>query len=152
MPLSVALGTIPSAMHATNDVKVLGADLATAVRRILPPTVAGELGMIVIRASQDPRMLDLEAYYASTSVPAEGSWADAIEVSARMLRGFVLRKPPAVIRLVFFDGHLTVNDSTIEAHLATLNPSDTRAPKVWSKRRKMPWVGRGQRRSRLRPW
>jgi hypothetical protein len=131
---------------------VLGTDLATAVRRILPPTVAGELGMIIIRSGQDPGTLELEAFYASTSVPADGSWADAVEVNARMLRGFTLRKPPAEFRLVFFDGCLTVNGSTIEAHHATLTPSDARAPKVWTKRRKMPWLGRGLRRSRLRPW
>jgi len=139
-------------MHATNDVKVLGTDLAAAVRRILPPTVAGELGMIIIRAGQDPGMLELGAFYASTSVPAEGTWTEAIEVNARMLRGFMRKKPPAEFRLVFFDGHLTVNGSTIEAQLATLTPSDARAPKVWTKRRKMPWLGRGLRRSRLRPW
>ena len=108
--------------------------------------------MIVIRASQDPGTLELEAFYASTSVPAEGSWTDTIEVNARMLRGFVLRKHPGVIRLVFFDGHLAVNDSTIDAHLATSAPSDARPPKVWTKRRKMPWLGQGVRRSRVRPW
>jgi hypothetical protein len=137
-------------MHAINDVKVLGLDLATAVRRILPPTMGGELGMIIIRPGNDPSMLELEAFYASASVPAEGPWTDAIEVNARMFQGFMSKKPPAVFRLVFFDGRLSVNNSTIGANLATSDPSDARPSKVWTKRRKMPWVGRGLKHSRFR--
>jgi hypothetical protein len=137
-------------MDARNDVTIRGVALAEAMMSILPRTVAGELGTVLLRPGTELGTVLLDAFYASAPVPAEGSWVDAVEVNARILRGFISKKPPAEFRLVFFEGRLTVNNSTIDAKLATMDTPDPVPPKVWSKRRKMPWVGVGVRHSRFR--
>jgi hypothetical protein len=63
-------------------------------------------------------VLRLEGFYAATEVAAEGVWSDAIAANARQLRDFVLGKPPAVTRLVFFDRKLAVNETAIFARAA----------------------------------
>jgi hypothetical protein len=149
LPQIAPFGTMLSTMHARNDVTIRGVDLAEALRRILPRTKSGELGTVVIRPGPEPNTLRLDAYYAGTPVAAEGAWVDEVEVNARMLLGFMVEKRPATFRLVFFEGRLAVNGSTIPASLAPPDPIRVTAPKVWSKRRKMPHVGRGLKRTRL---
>ena len=105
-------------MQARNDVTVRGIEFARAIRSILPRQRTGQLGNVVITPATKPATLRLEAFYAATEVVAEGSWSDAVQVNARLLRGFVTGRPPAAFRLVYFEGRLAVNGSTITAGLA----------------------------------
>jgi hypothetical protein len=116
-------------MQAANDVTIRGDAFAKAIRSILPRTRAGQLGYVVISPSATAGMVRLEAYYAGTDVAAEGAWADAVEVNARLLRGFAKGRQPATCRLVYFGGWLLVNGAKIGAGRAW--PTSTSVPPAY---------------------
>ena len=136
-------------MNARNDVTIQTVDLTDALRRILPQTTTGELGTLVLEPGSEPDTLRLDAYYAGTEIHVVGIWTDSVEVNARLLRGFMMRKPPPSFRLVYFDGRMSVNDSTIDAKLAGPDALAVQHHKGRGLKRRMPWVGRGIRGSRL---
>lgn len=136
-------------MDARNDVTIQTVDLTDALRRILPQTTKGELGTLVIQPGSEPDTLRLDAYYAGMEISVSGTWTDSVEVNARLLRGFMMRKPPPTFRLVYFDGRMAVNGSTIDAKLTGPDALAIQHHKGQGLKRRMPWVGRGVRGSRL---
>jgi hypothetical protein len=104
-------------MKAANDTTVAGRDFAAAVHRILPTSRKNkrkDLGGVTI-ALASPGVLRLTSFYASVDVPAEGTWTDAIAVSGRFLWNLVEQNSPLAMRLVYFDGTLTLNSTSITA-------------------------------------
>lgn len=87
-----------------------GADFAKAVRSILPRQRTGQLGYVVI-SQPGPSTLRLQGFYAGVEIAAERTWADALQVNARQLRGFASGRQSATVRLVFFGGSLVINDT-----------------------------------------
>jgi hypothetical protein len=135
-------------MNARNDVVIRMADLTNALRRILPLSATGELGRLVIQPGATGGTLRFDAYYAGAEIAAEGLWTDAIEVNARIMRGFVRGKPSGTMRFVFFEGRLAVNGSTIDAKLADPAALENLPPKRRGRRQQMPWLGRSRPHSR----
>ncbi len=101
-------------MRAANDVIISGAAFADAVRHILGRSRVKDLGDVVLRPGA-AGTIEMEAFYASATVEAEGNWADIVTISGRFLRNFVVGNPPATFRLVFFDSVLAVNGTSISA-------------------------------------
>ena len=100
-------------MQSSNDVTIRGEDFAKAVRSIMPHQRKGHFGDVAIGPASEPGRLRLEGFYATSEVAAEGEWIDTIRVNARLLRVFATGRPPSVFRLVYFEGRLLVNESTI---------------------------------------
>jgi len=128
------LRTVCGIMHARNDATIAGPAFAAAVRSILPRGTKRDPGYVILRPMADGA-ITLEGFYASAPVPAEGAWAASVNVPGRFLRGFVTGKPPASVRLVFFDRVLSINGTTVSAHALADGA--------------MPWEPRNQPTNRL---
>ena len=102
-------------MQTRNDATLAGPAFAAAVRSILPRGTKRDPGYIILRPMADGAIM-LEGFYVSAPVPAEGAWTEAVNVPGRFLRGFVTGKPPASVRLIFFDKLLSINGTTVSAH------------------------------------
>lgn len=104
-------------MKAANDTTVVTRDLAAALRQILPlarRNTKKDLGSVTI-APAPSSALRLTSFFASVDVPAEGEWTDTISVSARFLSNLAKTNPPRVLRLLYFDGTLALNNISITA-------------------------------------
>jgi hypothetical protein len=116
-------------MRAANDITISAADFAAAIRSILPRARKKDLGGVAI-APAGAGLVRLSGYYASATVPAEGTWTDTVTIPAgRFMRGLVIGNPPPAFRLVFFGGLLAVNGATVTARAMdrdgdTLRPSE----------------------------
>ena len=98
-------------MQARNDVRVRRDDFAAALRRILPRGRPAAVRVTIRPAGAD--MLRLACGPAQEHFPiVAGRWCDVAEASATALRAIAARSP-TVMRLVFFDGVLAVNGTTL---------------------------------------
>lgn len=102
-------------MRTANDATIAGPAFAAAVRSILPRGTKRDPGYVILRPMADGVII-LEGFYASFAVPAEGAWSEAVNVPSRFLRAFAAGKPPATVRVVFFDKLLSINGTTVSAH------------------------------------
>jgi hypothetical protein len=122
-------------MHTRNDIIVPAADIAAALRRILPARAgrsghAGPHDRIAI-APAGEGMARLTAQGGSEDVPASGEWVDAVEVPAAALARLVARKravPGATVRLVFHGGMVAMDETTVSATLAPAQDAATARP------------------------
>lgn len=105
-------------MRARNDAVVEGVALATVLARLLPRIPRRRVPKARI-SSPEAGLLRFGVGAASEEIPAHGVWFDTAETSAPFLRRALGRKPPPLVRLVFHNGLLALNNMTISARIVT---------------------------------
>ena len=108
------------------DVTVPGLAFAAAVGQILPRSPKKDLGGIVL-SSAGLGILRLTSFFASADLPVEGEWGASVAVSGRFLLGVMVRKPPAVVHLIYADATLMMNGTSVTASVAS-DDTDARKP------------------------
>jgi hypothetical protein len=105
-------------MKARNDAVVEGVALATVLARLLPRIPRRRVPKARI-SSPEAGLLRFGVGGAFEDVTSHGVWQDTAETSAPFLRRALGRKPPPLVRLVFHDGVLALNNMTITARIVT---------------------------------
>ncbi len=104
-------------MLTANEITVSGQDFSEAIRQILPTgrkagkSDKGEVAIMEI----SPGILRLTSFHATMEMPGDGTWTDSVAVSGLFLWQLAAKSPPSVFHLVFFDGTLMVNGTSVTA-------------------------------------
>jgi hypothetical protein len=109
-------------VKAADDATVRRTTLAAAVRHALsadyPPSRKPPRGSIVVEPGGTPGTLRVSRGYEGAparDVPAEGTWAAHVAVTASVLRDILRTRLPMALRLTFFGGALMVGPTSIPA-------------------------------------
>jgi len=117
-------------MLTANGITVSGQDFSEAIRQILPTgrkagkSDQGEVAIMEI----SPGILRLTSFHATMEMPGDGTWTDAVAVSALFLWQLAAKSPPSVFHLVFFDGTLMVNGTSVTGRIIA-NAQEIRKPR-----------------------